>query len=52
VASEVRALARRSSEAARDITGIIHSSGQMASGVDMISQTQTALGQIVSGQAI
>lgn len=50
VASEVRALARRSSEAARDITGIIHSSGQdVASGVDMISQTQTALGQIVSG---
>ncbi|HZV10988.1 MAG TPA: methyl-accepting chemotaxis protein, partial [Novosphingobium sp.] len=50
VATEVRALAQRSSDAAKDITGIIRSSGHdVATGVEMISQTQSTLGQIVSG---
>jgi methyl-accepting chemotaxis protein len=52
VATEVRALAQRSSEAARDITGIIKSSGQdVAAGVTMINQTQSALSGIVDGTA-
>jgi methyl-accepting chemotaxis protein len=49
VANEVRALAQRSSDAAKDITGIIQSSGRdVAQGVTMIGQTQAALAQIVT----
>jgi methyl-accepting chemotaxis protein len=49
VANEVRALAQRSTDAAKDITGIIQSSGRdVVQGVTMINQTQTALIQIVS----
>jgi methyl-accepting chemotaxis protein len=49
VATEVRALAQRSSDAAKDITGIIQSSGRdVAQGVTMIGQTQAALAQIVT----
>ncbi len=49
VANEVRALAQRSTDAAKDITGIIQSSGRdVVQGVTMINQTQSALVQIVS----
>jgi|GEM_PF-2752775 len=49
VANEVRALAQRSTDAAKDITGIIQSSGRdVAQGVSMIGQTQAALLQIVT----
>ena len=49
VATEVRALAQRSADAAKDITGIIQSSGRdVVQGVAMISQTQAALNQIVT----
>jgi methyl-accepting chemotaxis protein len=50
VATEVRALAQRSAEAAKDISGIIQSSGrEVTTGVDMIGQTKAVLGQIVTG---
>lgn len=52
VATEVRALAQRSSDAAKDISDIIQSSGRdVATGVDMIGQTQATLEAIVSGTA-
>ena len=48
VASEVRALAQRSSDAAKEITGIIKGSTQNVTvGVDMINQNQAALGTII-----
>ena len=48
VASEVRSLAQRSSEAAKDITAIIRESDRdVGNGVQMIGETQSALGQIV-----
>ncbi|WP_227267407.1 methyl-accepting chemotaxis protein [Roseobacter weihaiensis] len=47
VASEVRDLARRSSEAAQEIGGLIDASGrQVSSGVDLVQQTGEALTQI------
>ena len=49
VASEVRTLAQRSSEAAKDITGLISSSGQQVSqGVKLVRSAGEALGKIVS----
>jgi len=49
VASEVRALAQRSSEAAREISGLIStSSTQVQSGVKLVGQTGEALAQIVA----
>ncbi|WP_420479132.1 methyl-accepting chemotaxis protein [Brevundimonas sp. FT23028] len=49
VASEVRALAQRSAEAAREIKTLISaSSGQVASGVDLVGQTGEALERIVN----
>ncbi|MBU6266246.1 MAG: HAMP domain-containing protein [Sphingomonadales bacterium] len=49
VATEVRALAQRSADAARDITALIRESGQdVTKGVDLIGQTQSALGKIVT----
>ena len=48
VASEVRALAERSAHAAREIKGLIEiSSGHVASGVELVEQSNTALGNIV-----
>ena len=48
VAAEVRALAQRSSEAARDIAGLIETSGKVvASGVTLVRDSGTALEQIV-----
>jgi methyl-accepting chemotaxis protein len=48
VASEVRSLAQRSSDAAKEITGIIRTSDRdVGNGVQMIGETQGALGQIV-----
>jgi methyl-accepting chemotaxis protein len=48
VASEVRSLAQRSSQAAKDITGLIKkSSGQVATGVDLVNRTGGALNDIV-----
>ena len=48
VATEVRALAQRSAEAAKDIAGIIRSSGrEVSNGVQMIGQTQSSLVRIV-----
>jgi methyl-accepting chemotaxis protein len=48
VAGEVRSLAQRSSDAAKEITAIIHASGRdVGNGVQMIGETQGALGQIV-----
>ena len=48
VASEVRALAQRSAEAAKEIKGLIQaSSGQVASGVDLVGRTGAALQRIV-----
>lgn len=47
VASEVRELARRSSEAAQDIAGLIDESGRhVASGVKLVQETGTALEDI------
>ncbi len=47
VASEVRELARRSSEAAREIGGLIAESGRhVASGVSLVQDTGTALTEI------
>jgi methyl-accepting chemotaxis protein len=49
VASEVRTLAQRSSEAAKDITGLIASSGaQVAQGVQLVRSAGDALDKIVS----
>ena len=49
VASEVRALAQRSSEAAREISGLISTSTtQVQSGVKLVGQTGDALAQIVA----
>lgn len=49
VASEVRALAQRSSDAAREISGLISSSGDhVKRGVDLVGQTGDALRGIVS----
>jgi methyl-accepting chemotaxis protein len=48
VASEVRSLAQRSSQAAKDITGLItNSDGQVQEGVDLVNKTGAALGEIV-----
>jgi methyl-accepting chemotaxis protein len=48
VASEVRSLAQRSSQAAKDITGLITSSdGQVQEGVDLVNRTGAALAEIV-----
>jgi methyl-accepting chemotaxis protein len=49
VASEVRSLAQRSSQAAKDITDLItSSSGQVKEGVDLVNQAGTALNEIVT----
>ncbi len=48
VASEVRSLAQRSSQAAKDITGLItNSNGQVRDGVDLVNKAGAALGEIV-----
>ena len=48
VASEVRSLAQRSSQAAKDIKGLItNSNGQVQEGVDLVNQSGSALGEIV-----
>ena len=48
VASEVRSLAQRSSEAAKGIRGLItSSSGRVQEGVDFVNRAGTALGDIV-----
>jgi methyl-accepting chemotaxis protein len=47
VAQEVRALAQRSAEAAKEIKGLIQTSTrQVASGVDLVGKTGKALGRI------
>lgn len=52
VASEVRVLAQRSSAAAKDIGGLITSSGtEVAEGVKLVRQAGDTLGQIVSAAA-
>jgi methyl-accepting chemotaxis protein len=49
VASEVRGLAQRSADAAKEIKALIMTSErQVKSGVDLVSQTGTALGRIVA----
>ncbi|PSC05084.1 methyl-accepting chemotaxis protein [Alsobacter soli] len=49
VAAEVRTLAQRSSNAAKDITGLIASSGaQITEGVRLVRSTGDALGRIVA----
>lgn len=49
VASEVRALARRSAEAAKEINGLVSSStAQVDLGVDLVAQTGQALERIVA----
>ncbi|MFC4443221.1 methyl-accepting chemotaxis protein [Caulobacter henricii] len=49
VAQEVRALAQRSADAAKEIKTLISESGsQVASGVDLVGQTGETLGRIVS----
>jgi len=48
VASEVRTLAQRSSEAARDISGLItESGGKISEGVGLVNSTGSALGGIL-----
>ena len=48
VASEVRSLAQRSSQAAKDITGLItNSNGQVKDGVDLVNRAGSALTEIV-----
>jgi len=48
VASEVRSLAQRSSQAAKDIKGLItNSSGQVQDGVSLVNQAGTSLNEIV-----
>jgi methyl-accepting chemotaxis protein len=49
VASEVRALAQRAAQAAKEIKGLISSSSEhVASGVQLVGETGTALGRIVT----
>ena len=49
VAAEVRSLAQRSSQAAKDITALItKSGGQVKEGVDLVNQAGDALGQITA----
>lgn len=49
VASEVRTLAQRSSEAAKDIAGLIlNSSSQVANGVKLVKEAGSALSEIVT----
>jgi methyl-accepting chemotaxis protein len=49
VASEVRALAQRSAEAAKEIKALIAASkSQVRQGVDLVGQTSTALGRILT----
>lgn len=49
VASEVRSLAERSAQAAREIAGLIDTSGrQVSQGASLVNQTQGALDRIVS----
>jgi methyl-accepting chemotaxis protein len=49
VASEVRSLAQRSSQAAKDIKGLItDGNGQVKQGVDLVNRAGTALDEIVS----
>jgi methyl-accepting chemotaxis protein len=49
VASEVRSLAQRSSQAAKDITQLIHnSSAQVRDGVALVNEAGTALSEIVA----
>ncbi|MBV9077977.1 MAG: HAMP domain-containing protein [Methylobacteriaceae bacterium] len=49
VASEVRSLAQRSAEAAKEIKALIQdSSSQVASGVDLVGETGTALSRIAA----
>ncbi len=49
VASEVRSLAQRSSQAAKDITGLItNSNGQVKDGVQLVNQAGTALHEILN----
>jgi methyl-accepting chemotaxis protein len=49
VASEVRALAQRSAEAAKEIKGLISTSAdQVASGVNLVSETEAELERIVT----
>jgi methyl-accepting chemotaxis protein len=49
VASEVRALAQRSAEAAKEIKALIHaSSTHVSSGVELVGQAGTALSRIAS----
>ncbi|GGY94307.1 methyl-accepting chemotaxis protein [Novosphingobium colocasiae] len=52
VATEVRALAQRSAESAREIAGIIKTSGaEVGNGVEMMNATKSALEQIVASTA-
>jgi methyl-accepting chemotaxis protein len=52
VASEVRSLAQRSSQAAKDITGLItSSSSQVKDGVDLVNRAGQSLSEIVSSIA-
>jgi methyl-accepting chemotaxis protein len=52
VASEVRSLAQRSSQAAKDITGLISgSSDQVRQGVDLVNQAGKSLNEIVEAIA-
>jgi methyl-accepting chemotaxis protein len=49
VASEVRALAQRSAEAAKEIKAVVSTSmGQVGQGVELVSQTGSALAEIVA----
>ncbi len=49
VASEVRSLAQRSSQAAKDITGLItNSNGQVKDGVDLVNRAGASLSEIVT----
>jgi methyl-accepting chemotaxis protein len=49
VAAEVRTLAQRSSQAAKDIKALItNSNGQVAQGVDLVNKTGVALDEIVA----
>ncbi len=49
VASEVRSLAQRSSQAAKDINGLItHSNGEVKEGVHLVNEAGSALGEIVA----
>ena len=53
VAQEVRELAQRSANAAKDIKALIHKSGEaVAGGVSLVQQTGTALGEISNQVAV